>query len=124
MALIIENGSIEVYRIERNVSPLSNRLDSVLTRLTSNNIGEYSTKITRYYGGIYFSYTQAIQIDCILNAIDHVESEFKDICLAALLSSVSDIVNTVGKQFAQPLKMRDSQGSIKKSLMKKIKKDR
>ena len=124
MALIIEDGSIEVYRIERNVSPLSNRLNSVLTRLTSNNIGEYSTKITRYYGGIYFSYTQAIQIDCILNAIEHVESEFKDICLAALLSSVSDIVNTVGKQFAQPLKMRDSQGSIKKGLMKKIKKDR
>ena len=50
--------------------------------------------------------------------------EYKDICLAALLSSVSDIVNTVGKQFAQPLKMRDSQGNLKAGLIKKIQKDR
>ncbi len=124
MAHIIENGSIEVYRIERKASPLSERIDSVLSRLASKQVKGFSTKIACYYGGIYFSYIQAIQIDRILNAIENVKFEYKDICLAALLSSVSDIVNTVGKQFAQPLKMRDSQGNLKAGLIKKIQKDR
>ena len=44
--------------------------------------------------------------------------------LAALLSTASEIVNTVGKQFAQPLKVTDSKGKYKVSLAKKIMEDR
>lgn len=124
MAHIIEDGSLEVYRLERKSNPIAKELDSVLANLTKAGVNPFETKISRYYGGIYFSYEQSIQIDLILNSIADVVFQYRDICLAALLSTVSDIVNTVGKQFAQPLKMRDSQGSLKSGSMHKIQKDR
>lgn len=124
MARIIEEGSVEVYRIEKKPSDIAKHLDAVLNNLQQFGLASTESKITRYYGGIYFSYAQAIGIDTILNVISHIEEHFKDICLAALLSSVSDIVNTVGKQFAQPLKMRDAHGNLKVGSMRKIHKDR
>lgn len=124
MAHIIEDGSLEVYRLEKRPNPISKELDAVLVNLTKGKDNPFETKISRYYGGIYFSYEQAIQIDLILNSIANIDIQYKDICLAALLSTVSDIVNTVGKQFAQPLKMRDSQGNLKAGSMRKIQKDR
>ncbi len=124
MAHIIEDGSLEVYRLEKKSNPISKELDAVLVNLTREKVNPFETKISRYYGGIYFSYEQAIQIDLILNSIANIDIRYKDICLAALLSTVSDIVNTVGKQFAQPLKMRDSQGNLKAGSMRKIQKDR
>lgn len=124
MAKIIEEGSVEVYRIERKPSPIAETLSTVLVNMENRGIDPYESKITRYYGGIYFSYEQAIVIDSVLNAIALFDDQYRDICLAALLSSVSDIVNTVGKQFAQPLKMRDTHGNLKVGSMRKIKKDR
>ena len=38
--------------------------------------------------------------------------------LAALLSTASDVVDTVGKHFAQPIKARDSKGNIKITVVK------
>ena len=124
MAHIIEDGSLEVYRLEKKSNPIAKELDAVLANLTKEKVNPFETKISRYYGGIYFSYEQAIQIDLILNTIANIDLQYKDVCLAALLSTVSDIVNTVGKQFAQPLKMRDSQGNLKLGSMRKIQKDR
>ena len=124
MSHIIEDGSLEVFRLEGKTSLINNELASVLTNLAKVKANPFETKISRYYGGVYFSYEQAIQIDFILNSISSVDYQFKDICLAALLSTVSDIVNTVGKQFAQPLKMRDSNGNLKASSIRKIQKDR
>ena len=40
------------------------------------------------------------------------------------MSTASDIVNTVGKQFAQPLKVRNNKGELKASLLNKIITDR
>ena len=124
MSHIIEDGSLEVFRLEKKSNPIAKELDSVLANLTEMRVNPFDTKIARYFGGVYFSYEQAIQIDYILNSIATVDYQFNDICLAALLSTVSDIVNTVGKQFAQPLKMRDSHGNVKTSSMRKIQKDR
>lgn len=124
MAKIIEEGSVEVYSIEKKQSAIAESHDAVLKNLQQLGISPTEAKIARYYGGIYFSYKQAIVVDTILNAVSHIEEQYKDICLAALLSSVSDIVNTVGKQFAQPLKMRDSHGNLKVGSMRKIQKDR
>lgn len=124
MAHFIEDGSLEVYRIERKTNPIENKLNAVLESLSKSGINPFECKIARYYGGIYFSYRQATQIDSILNCIPDIDDRYRDICLAALLSTVSDIVNTVGKQFAQPLKMRDSNGKLKVGSMRKIWKDR
>jgi len=44
--------------------------------------------------------------------------------MAALLSTVSDAVNTVGKQFAQPIRPKKSNGEIKPTLGKMAHKDR
>ena len=73
---------------------------------------------TRYFGGRYFSFRQAIFIDSILN-----ESK-GETYLAALLSTTSEIVNSIGKQFAQPMRPRRKDGTIKTHLIRQICRDR
>jgi adenine-specific DNA methylase len=73
---------------------------------------------TRYFGGRYFSFRQAIFIDSILN-----ESE-GETYLAALLSTASSIVNSIGKQFAQPVRPRRNDGTIKTHLIRQMCRDR
>lgn len=80
--------------------------------------------ITRYYGGLYFSYYQTVLMDCIAHFVFKKDGILKTKMLAALLSTASEVVNTVGKQFAQPLKIRDVKGNLKQSLLKKIISDR
>ncbi|WP_263217997.1 DNA adenine methylase [Pseudomonas atacamensis] len=79
---------------------------------------------TLYYGGIYFSFKQTAAIDAILYEIENSASRDKDTLLAALLSAVSNAVNTIGKQFAQPIQPRMSNGQPKKGIAAKVKKDR
>lgn len=77
-----------------------------------------SLMTTTYFGGSYFSYRQSLAIDCILNEI-RGESY-----LAALLSTASTIVNSVGKQFAQPMRPRKDDGTIKTHLIRQMCRDR
>ena len=79
---------------------------------------------TRYFGGAYFSFKQASELDNLLNMATSFEGKLKDIVIAATLSTASEIVNTIGKQFAQPLKAIDARGNSKKSVVSKIIKDR
>ena len=97
----------------------------VAKRLETENLNDVKSLISRYYGGIYFSYKQAVEIDVILEGINRLVSEDKRaIFLAALLSTASDLVDTVGKHFAQPIKARDSKGNIKKTVYNKAVKDK
>jgi len=122
---ILEHGSIEVYSIEHNATHIKEQLQSVCEGLCDNNICDARSLISRYYGGVYFSYRQAVQIDIILDAIHgHVDKEKRDLFLAALLSTASDVVDTVGKHFAQPIKARDSKGNIKITVYNKAVKDK
>jgi adenine-specific DNA-methyltransferase len=73
---------------------------------------------TRYFGGRYFSFRQAIFIDSILN-----EGPMETY-LAALLSTTSTIVNSIGKQFAQPMRPRRGDGTIKAHLIRQMCRDR
>lgn len=77
-----------------------------------------------YFGGIYFSFEQAVHIDVILAEIRKAPDNFRNTLMAALLSTASDIVNTVGKQFAQPIKPRNRNGEVKPNLLKQFSKDR
>lgn len=71
------------------------------------------TTLTRHHGGLYFSFQQAGILDAIMAVNYKANKEFKDLAAAALITTASDISNTVGKQFAQPVMPRNKDGSIK-----------
>lgn len=122
---ILEHGSVEVFRIEAFESSLYRLQENVLTFLDNNDLMHKTSVISRYYGGVYFSYEQAVEIDIIWNAIRQINDiTKKHLYLSALLSTASDIVNTVGKHFAQPIKAKDSKGNIKRLVYNKAIKDK
>lgn len=125
---IVDNGSIITFEIQGN-NDLSVQLKMIFNELKkelgkTNWIKQPQAMLTRYYGGLYFSYHQAVCMDAILEQVFLMKGKQKNVCLAALLSTASEIVNTVGKQFAQPLKVKDSSGKYKLSLCKKMIDDR
>ncbi len=95
--------------------PLAKALDASKRRMRSADV---SFMATRYFGGRYFSFRQAIFIDSILNATAD------DTYIAALLSTASTIVNSIGKQFAQPIRPRRRDGTIKTHLIEQMCRDR
>jgi adenine-specific DNA methylase len=60
----------------------------------------------------------------LLEAASSMPPSEKDVFLAAILSTASESVNTVGKQFAQPIRPRGSDGKPKKDLAKRVARDR
>ena len=122
---IVEHGSLEVYNLEKTESKIAPVQNQVHEKLKKTGLMGKESLISRYYGGVYFSYSQAVQIDVIMDAIRHYPNTAdKNVLLAALLSSTSDIACTVGKHFAQPIKARDSKGKIKKLVYNKAIKDK
>lgn len=121
----LENASLYVAINESidECSPiLKQTFQSVITNI--NEAKNLSFIATKYFGGIYFSYKQSIYFDILLN---HIKKNNKDTyytLLAALLSTASDLVNTVGKQFAQPIRPRDKNGKPKNGIIKQLRKDR
>lgn len=87
-------------------------------------VGSADATALRYFGGAYFSYAQAAELDVLSRVIDSFGPMRRDTLLAALLSTASDVVNTVGKQFAQPIRPRSKDGSPKRHLIAKITRDR
>lgn len=83
-----------------------------------------NTTTLRYFGGIYFSYYQSLILDMILGLSDKVDDNEKDFVVALALCSASTLVNTIGKQFAQPLRPRNKDGSVKKNIHTLVSKDR
>ena len=125
LADIIEHGSMEVFAREMPRSLILKAQEQVLRNLRLSGLKNNETFISRHYGGVYFSYRQAIQIDVILSAIRELLPECgRTIFLAALLSTASDIVDTVGKHFAQPIKARNANGSVKSLVYNKAVRDK
>lgn len=120
---IIEYGSMGAYS-GGNGKTVYNKIKECLSNCDEQNISIKESIITQYFGGVYFSYKQALQLDAILLYIKNGSDEFKDTVSACLISTASDIVNTVGKHFAQPIRPRDSSGKIKTNLSKAILRDR
>lgn len=124
---ILENGSLISYQVSGKTSAsndLLEKINIVLNNIKTLNILDVDSLSIRYFGGIYFSYKQTCEIDSILNQIENAPKHLKDFLKASLLSTISDAVNTVGKQFAQPIRPRNSKGVIKASLGKAAYKDR
>ena len=126
---IIEKGCLYAYleNLEYVNSALSPALEKAFSDAKKNigtRLESIDSVFVRYYGGLYFSYKQAIDIDAIASYAFEQPEPLKSKMLAALMGAVTDVVNTVGKQFAQPLKVKNKDGSLKKNLAHKIKSDR
>ncbi|MGX1104505.1 DNA adenine methylase [Bradyrhizobium elkanii] len=80
--------------------------------------------IVRYFGGLFFSYEQAATIDALLTVAHRQDGRNRDFLLAAIISTASEVVNTVGKHFAQPIRPRAADGKPKRHLISKIIRDR
>lgn len=73
--------------------------------------------ITRNYGGPYFSFRQALQLDALQQAAHGVPEPHRDAAVAAVLSTASDSVATVGGHFAQPIRPFDQDRRPKARLL-------
>lgn len=126
---LVENGSLILASQTTQGAKASSQLAAIkheaLASLESEGLaaGE-STVVTRYFGGVYFSWEQAIELDVLLEAAHQSEPRLRDHFLGAVLSVASDIVNTVGKQFAQPIRPRDTRGRPKLHLVRQTLRDR
>lgn len=126
---IIEKGSLYSYLNKLKYSngemtlELKKTFEEVEERIKEKKESVDST-ITRYYGGLYFSFEQAIEMDAIATYAFMQKEPLKSKVLAALMGAMTDAVNTIGKQFAQPIKVKNKDGSLKKNLVHKIEKDR
>lgn len=126
---VIEKGSLYAYLnnlpySETDLSPSLEKAFAMVKDTKGIDLQSLDSIITRYYGGLYFSFKQAIDIDAISSYAFAQNERVKNAMLAALMGATTDVVNTIGKQFAQPLKVRNKDGSLKKNLAKKILSDR
>ena len=83
-----------------------------------------------YYSMSYFSLQQCIEIDSMRAAIDgffdnrEIDCNNRDFLLACLLHGISEIVSSVGKNFAQPIKVVDGKGNLKGFAIRRCMRDR
>ena len=123
---LLEHGSLLAFNgCEDMPSWLRSEVISALDKLQQQGLARGpETVVTRHFGSRYFSWEQAIDLDALLGEIHAVEGHDRDFYLAAALVVASDIVNTVGKHFAQPIKLRDAKGLPKIHLVKQTLRDR
>lgn len=74
----------------------------------------------RHFGGTYFSYRQALQLSAACQASMQLPPHEKDVYLAATISAASHCGGTVGGQFAQPAKVVDTSGRVKKGALRRL----
>lgn len=107
LADIVEHGSIAVDgRGSTELQAAKETARAVLEDRTAT--------LTRYYGGVYFSYRQAVALDALCHALRVVWGHDRDAtAVAAVLGVASDLVSTVGSHFAQPIQPRTAAGKLK-----------
>lgn len=123
---MIECGSIAAYRQrpgDMSTGMLAKSLRQADRSLAASAFGASAATALTYFGGPYFSYAQAIRLDAI-GAVARARLKQPTGAEAALLSTASEIVNTVGKQFAQPIKLRKGDGSVQPLLLSRAIADR
>jgi adenine-specific DNA-methyltransferase len=121
---IVEHGSLAAFGLEPSAVPtgLSEVLQQAATVLTQ---ADNSYTLTRYYGGVYFGYAQALALDGLLSAIRALpEGRQRTTALATALGVASEAVSSVGSHFAQPVRPRDGQGRPKSTALTAVAKRR
>jgi adenine-specific DNA methylase len=123
--LIESSPIVGSTQFRRNKSPLHDAFRKSRERLCE--LGYASgpkTVVLRHFGGVYFSYCQAAELTALLDVATQCTGRARSTVMAAILSSASEVVNTVGKQFAQPIRPRDRGGKPKRHLLQKVITDR
>ena len=127
LAEIIEHGSIASNMQAEFKSAngiLAKRIEATINRLKDAEYTANELTASIYFGGPYFSYYQAIALDALEIVIKKQEEKKQNVLRAVLLSVVSEIVNTVGKQFAQPIKLIKEEGAVQPLLLQRAYQDR
>ncbi|GGI19146.1 DNA adenine methylase [Oxalicibacterium faecigallinarum] len=106
-------------------SNLGEAIKETISRLESTGL-ELSecTTISRNFGGVYFSFDQALSLDAMISVAHRIGRATQDTLIATALSTASSLVNTVGKHFAQPIQPRNKSGIVKPGLAKSVSRDR
>jgi len=124
----LENCSLvvsEIGGVERSETAMGIAIREARDRLARSGLEkDRHCVVTKYYGGLYFSFEQAAQIDALLAVVRELPESKRDTYLAAVLSTSSDVVNTVGKHFAQPIRPRGRDGRPKHNLVERVLQDR
>lgn len=95
--------------------------EAVLARLEDKGLVDRpETTVSRYFGGLYFGFRQAIELDVLLSRAARLPTDLGDLAKASVLSAASNITPTVGNQFAQPLRPRDKHGRPKEGFWKRL----
>lgn len=116
---LLEHGSLEAGALTPSGGP--QWAGSVAEEL--RKIQAYSVT-TRYYGGVYVSYQQAVQLDALATVLHELVPPARDCGLAALISTAAELVASVGGHFAQPVRPRGPDGSIKRRVLTAVVKSR
>lgn len=125
---LIEHGSLLGLEADETIPDpaLADALRDAWDRLDAGGLATGAdTVITRYFGGVYFSWRQAAEFDILLAAVHAIDDDrVRDYFLSAVLAVASDTVNTIGKQFAQPIRPYGADGQPKRHLINQIIRDR
>jgi adenine-specific DNA methylase len=121
---LIEHASMVAFH-QQNRQKVQAQLEKAhQTALRTIEATSAKMLMLRHFGGLYFSYQQAVELDSLLSAAHEETERIRDCLLAAIISTASEIVNTVGKHFAQPIRPRGADGKPKPHLIGKILRDR
>ena len=125
---LLESPPLAVYAVPEFDAPstrLGDATREVLNRFYRAGLWQAAeTTVSRYFGGLYFSFTQAAMLDAFLSVAHSSDEQRRDTLAAAALGTASQLVNTVGKQFAQPIQPKNKSGAVKPGLMKVVQRDR
>lgn len=124
---IIESGSMALF-CQRPEQVRDLEVAQAFSQLSVNirreGFRSADVAATRYFAGPYFAFEQAIAMDAIYMAAQRLGEDVRAAARAVMLSTASEIVNTVGKQFAQPIKLQKSDGSYQTLLVARSVRDR
>lgn len=122
---MLESQPIVAHEHNAKATALNHAMSEVVRRLKRDALWDSpDSTVTRNFGGVYFSYIQSATLDAILTHAESRSAEERDTIKAATLSTASQLVNTVGKQFAQPIQPRNKSGTVKRGLAKMAQRDR
>lgn len=124
---VVELGSIgcvDQFPSRTGTGRISSAISSSLSAIRQSSLTFSDLTATIFFAGAYFSYKQAAVMDAMDIACRRVAKKSYSSLQAVMLSVASDVVNTVGKQFAQPIKLEKKDGSITPILLQRTLRDR
>ncbi len=117
IAQCVEHGSIAAGALGADDSGLRALAGLAAADLNRTASG---TTIFRYYGGVYFSYRQSLELDMLAAEVRELPREARDSAMAALLATASALVTSVGSHFAQPPNVRQGGGAMKPKAVRSV----